>query len=158
MKIMKRMLCLALALVLCAGLMPVIGVSAAETTIEEKQQAAVAVAMAYLDKGHSVQYGGETLVPGIDRGDGGKTRSTNQTTPEGATPQETMYTVCSDFAHQVYWEAFHYQLKGDAGSCWTGGLVKTKPEEDPIAVWYWEKGDASKMDSEDAMTEVVKRV
>ena len=133
----KRGLCLLLTLALCAGMLAMLGGTASAATLEERQQGVVAVAWAYYDKGHSVQYDGSTLVDTINRTDGGKTRSTNQVSPEYATPQETMYTVCSDFAHQVYYEAYRYQLTGSAGRCWTGTIVKT-PKDDPISVWYYD--------------------
>ena len=100
-RIFKRWICLALTLVLCAGLLPVLGVTASATTLEERQQAIMAVAFAYFDKGHSVQYDGKTINKAINRSDYGKTRSTYKTSPETATPHETMYTVCSDFPCQV---------------------------------------------------------
>ena len=140
----KRGLCLSLVLLLCAALLPVTGASA--ETLEERQQAVVDVAWAYYDKGHSVQYDGTPMVDEIDRSNLGKSRSTNEVSPEYATPNETMFTVCSDFAHQVYWEAFRYQIipGGTAGSCTTSTLMRFGTEEDsvpnnPISVYHWEK-------------------
>ena len=133
----KRAVCLLLAAVLCASLLPALGVSAGAATLAERQQALVAVALAYHDKGHSVQYDGTSIVEDISRADGGKTRSTNQVAPEYATPHETMYSVCSDFAHQVYWEAFHYLLTGPAGNCWTGELLSVD-RNSPMVVYYWD--------------------
>ena len=122
---MKRAISLLLALVLCVGLLSALG-SASAASLEERQKIVVATALAYYEKGQSLQYDGNTICNDIARKYGGKTRSTNQEAPEYATPNETLYSVCSDFAHQVYYEAFRYQLGGSAGACWTGGLAATK--------------------------------
>ncbi len=140
---MKRATSLILALILCVGLLSGLSLNASAETLQERQQAVVTLAWAYYDKGHSVQYDGATIVPGIDRTDIGKTRSTNQVAPEYATPNETMYTVCSDFPHQVYWQAFGYSIKGNAGSCWTGGLMNIGTEKDTktnpqMSIYHWE--------------------
>ena len=138
----KRALSLLLTLILTAGLFSglSIGASAAETTLAERQQQVVAVALAYFDKGHSVQYDGKTINTDIKRQDYGKTRSTYRATPEDATPHETAYTVCSDFAHEVYWEAFHYELLGNGGSVWTGTLSNVA-RDNPMVVWYFDAYD-----------------
>ena len=106
---MKRALSLLLALVLCAGLLSALG-SASAASLEERQKIVVATALAYYEKGQSLQYDGNTICNDIARKYGGKTRSTNQEAPEYATPNETLYSVCSDFAHQVYYEAFRYSV------------------------------------------------
>ena len=133
----KRSIGLLLTAVLFIGLLPVLAAPAAAASLEERQQAIVAVCFAYFDKGRSVQYDGATISPGAIRGRG-YTRSTNEVSPEYATPDETMYSVCSDFAHQVYYDAFRYQLTGSAGNCWTGQILKI-PKDDPITVYYWDK-------------------
>ena len=133
----KRGLCLLLMLILCAGLLSGLTVNASAATLEERQQAVVAAALAYYDKGHSVQYEGTNLCDNIDRVDYGKSRSTYHSSPETATPDETMYTVCSDFAYQVYYEALGYKLLGNEGRCWTGSLGRY-PKNDPIVVWYYD--------------------
>ena len=142
-RIWKRSVCLMLTLVLCAGLLSALTVGAAAESLEERQQAVVTLAWAYYDKGHSVQYDGATINRTINRNDIGKTRSTNQVAPEFATPNETMYTVCSDFPHQVYWQAFGYSIKGNAGACWTGGLMNIGTEKDTktnpqMSIYHWE--------------------
>ena len=133
----KRAACLLFAAALCLSLLPALGGFAGAASLAERQQALVAVAMAYYEKGQSIQYDGTTIVDEIARADGGKTRSTNQVPPEYATPHETMYSVCSDFAHQVYWEAFHYLLTGPAGNCWTGELLAVD-RQSPMMVYYWD--------------------
>ena len=136
--ICKRGLCLLLTVILTAGLLSALTIGASALSLAERQQGIVAVAWAYYDKGHSVQYDGSTLVDDISRGDGGKTRSTYETSPEGATPNETMYTVCSDFAYQVYYEAYRYRLVKREGSCWTRPLAEYEPVE-PATVWAFDE-------------------
>ena len=133
----KRAVCMLLTAILFAGLLPVLTASASAMTLEERQQAVVAVALAYFDKGRGVQYDGVTISPGAKRGRG-YTRSTNEVAPEYATPDETMYSVCSDYAHQVYYEACRYHLTGSAGNCWTGKILDI-PKDDPITLYYWDK-------------------
>ena len=145
------MLCLMLALSLCAGLLTVLGAPVSAASLEERQQAVVAVAMAYYDKGRSVQYDGATIVDGVPRAPSGKTRSTNCEAPEYATANETLYSVCSDFAHQVYYEAFGYHILGSAGACWTDGILKI-PKDDPMVIYTYEK--SSGKDVKEALTEM----
>ena len=133
----KRGLCLLLTLVLSTGLLSGLTISAsAETSVEERGKQAVAVALAYFDKGHSVQYDGKRI-SNVKRSDYGQSRSTYEATPEFATPHETAYTVCSDFAAQVYWEAFHYTLLGNQGSVWTGTLSDATKDPETV-VWSHE--------------------
>ncbi|MBR3849283.1 MAG: hypothetical protein IKM36_02200, partial [Oscillospiraceae bacterium] len=80
----KRSVCLMLAALLCLGILPIFGTAA--DSMEERQQALVAVAMAYDDKGHSMQYDNKTVVDDVPRRDGGKTRSDALAPPEYATP------------------------------------------------------------------------
>ena len=147
----KKTVCMLLVLVLCAGLLPAISVGASALTLAERQQGVVAAALAYYDKGRSVQYDGSTIQNDITRGDGGCTRSTNQVSPEYATPTETMFSVCSDFAHQVYWDSFRINLCGSAGANTTGTLVH-KYKDTPMTVYYWSKETGS---SNDAISEML---
>ena len=146
-KFWKRGVCLALTLVLCAGLLPVFGVTASALSLEERQQAIMAVALAYFDKGHSVQYDGKTINKAISRLDYGKTRSTYKTSPETATPNETMYTVCSDFPCQVYWEAFRYEILGNEGKVWSRALARDA-KDDPSCVWYFVQDEGKNVKEE----------
>ena len=148
---MKRLFCLLLAAVLCALLLPVSGASAADT-LEERQQAIIATALAYFDKGNPVQYDRTHIVPNIPRKDGGKARITPQEAPEYATKYETIYSVCADYPHQVLWDAFGYKLFGEAGACWTGKYLAVK-EGHPMYVADWDK-DSGK-DVKEAITEMM---
>ncbi|MBR2897820.1 MAG: S-layer homology domain-containing protein [Oscillospiraceae bacterium] len=127
----KRSVCLMLTAALCLGILPIFGTAA--DSMEERQQALVAVAMAYYDKGHSMQYDNKTVVDDVPRRDGGKTRSDALAPPEYATPHNTLFSVCSTYMHDIYWDAFNFGLSGTPGTISTGGLSKIK-EDDPRCV------------------------
>jgi len=132
--IYNRGLSLLLSLLMLVGTLSGLsfGAAAVETTNEERGKQAVAVALAYFDKGHSVQYDGKTISTPPHRFDGGKTRSTNGVSPEFATPYETMYTVCSDFMHQVYWEAFRFDLLGKGPGFVATTTLSNVREPEPV--------------------------
>ena len=133
----KRALCLLLMLALCAGLLPVFAVSASAVSLEEKQRAVVLTAFAYFDKGRPVQYDsiGLSVVP---KDSGGTIRTTHEVAPEYATPDETMFSVCSDFCYQVYYNTFGYKLCGSAIGCYTARMSKFEPEKDPICAYKYD--------------------
>ena len=143
----KRGLCLLLTAVLFAGLLPVLTVGAGAAELTERQQAIMAVAWAYYDKGHSLQYDGKSINDYINRSDYGKTRSSYRASPETATPDETCYTVCSDYPCQIYWEAFRYEMLGNQGKTWTGTLSKLPPD-DPTVMWYFNKDEGKNIKDE----------
>ena len=134
----KRAVGMLLALALCAGLLTVLPLHAAAANLTERQKAVLAVAMAYYDKGKGMQYDGTTIVDPVERKTGGKTRSTNCEAPEYATENETLYSVCSDYCHQVYWEAFRFHLTGQAGTATTYAYQRVK-EGDPMFVGVYDK-------------------
>ena len=147
----KRILCLALTLTLCAGLLAAFSVPAAAYSLEEKQRAVILTAFAYYDKGHPVQYDSKDLSV-VSKGKGGAIRSTHSVAPEAASPDETIYSVCSDFCYQVYYNAFGFKLCGSAVSCWTGKMSKYNPGEDAICAYkYDSQKDSTKR--EDAITQ-----
>ncbi|MBR2080552.1 MAG: hypothetical protein IJ980_02825, partial [Oscillospiraceae bacterium] len=127
----KRSVCLMLAALLCLGILPIFG--AAAETPEERQQALVTVGMAYYDKGHSMQYEGRPIVDDIPRVDGGKIRSCDKASPEYATPHNTLFSVCSTFMHDIYWDAFNYDLLGSPGALVTLALANITAE-DPMCI------------------------
>ena len=137
---LNRPISLLLTLILCFGLLSGLTVNASAVTLEERQQAIMAVAFAYFDKGHSLQYDGSTMNKVISRTDYGKTRSTYKGSPETYTPHETGYTVCSDYPCQVYWEAFGYEIMGNEGKVWTRTLAREGGNE-PYCVWKYVKAD-----------------
>ena len=135
---MKRSISLLLTLVLCAGVFAglSIGASAAEIP-EERFQAMAAAAMAYYDKGHSMQYDGKSIVNDIPRKDGGKIRTTEYEPPEYATPHNTLYSVCSTFMHEIVYEAYGYDLLGSCGAVVTAALAKIKTD-DPLCLYRFD--------------------
>ncbi|MDO4846462.1 MAG: hypothetical protein Q3977_07565, partial [Oscillospiraceae bacterium] len=133
----KRVVCLLLMLALCAGLLPSFVLSASAVSLEEKQRAVVLTAFAYFDKGRPVQYDSIDLSI-IPKDDGGTIRSTHEVAPEYATPDETMYSVCSDFCYQVYYNTFGYKLCGSAIGCYTARLSKFEPGKDPICAYKYD--------------------
>ncbi|MBR2896327.1 MAG: S-layer homology domain-containing protein, partial [Oscillospiraceae bacterium] len=155
MKQMTNRICsLLLTLVLFAGFLPVTTASA--YTLEEKQEALVQTAWAYYDKGFAVQYDSTDLSI-VPKGSYGPLRITHETPPEFATPDETFFSVCSDYAYQIYYDVFGYKLLKNAYSCWTGGLSRRVPGKDAICAYKYE---SSKDDTprEKAITEYCKHL
>ena len=144
---LKKTVSLLLTLVTLAGLLSGLCINAGAATLEERQKVVMATAFAYFDKGHSVQYDGKTQNTAIKRTDYGKTRSTYRSSPERATPNETMYTVCSDFPCQVYWDAFGYELMGNQGKVWSRYLAR-EAKDDPSCVWYFVKDEGKDVKEE----------
>ena len=133
----KRFLCLALTLALCAGLLTVFTVSASAVTLEEKQRAVVLTAFAYYDKGRPVQYDSKGLSD-VSRVNGGAIRTTQDKAPEFATPDETIYSVCSNFCYQVYLNAFGYRVHHENPIyCLTENLSKYNTD-DPICAYKYD--------------------
>ncbi len=135
---MKRVCCALLILALSAGIVPTFGVVASAADLTERQQAVLAVAMAYYDKGEGMQYDGAAIVGPVNRKDGGKTRSTNCEPPEYATPNETLFSVCSDYCDQVYWEAFRFHIVKTAGAATTYAYQRIV-EGSPMFVGVYDK-------------------
>ncbi len=109
----KRICCLLLTIVMIVGLFPVLTGTASAVSLEEKQRAIILTAFAYYDKGAPVQYDSMGLSD-VKKARGGTLRSTHETPPEYASPDETAYSVCSDFTYQVYYDVFGYRVCGNA--------------------------------------------
>ena len=135
-KSMTRIGCFLLVLVLLAGLLPVLTVGAAATTLEEKQRAIVLTALAYFDKGRPVQYDSIELSV-VAKGKGGARRITMETPPEFATKDETWFSVCSDYPYQCYFDVFGYKLCGNPVANWTGRLSRLEPGKDAICTFRY---------------------
>ena len=133
----KRSLCLLFTAALLFGLLPALGTGAAAYSLEERQRAAVLTAFAYYDKGRPVQYDSLSLTP-ISRVVGGVTRTTQDCAPEYATPDETLYTVCSNYCYQVYYNAFGYRLLNKSAIyAYTGALTKFNTD-DPLCAYKYD--------------------
>ena len=133
----KRICSLLLTVVMIVGLFPVLAGTASAYTLEEKQRAVVMTAFAYYDKGIAVQYDSKSL-SAVGGGKGGATRTTQEVAPERATPDETIYSVCSDFTYQVYYNAFGFKCCGNAPRNVTATMSKYEPGKDPICAYKYD--------------------
>ncbi|MBR3849545.1 MAG: S-layer homology domain-containing protein, partial [Oscillospiraceae bacterium] len=142
---------LLLALVLFVGLVPVMSAPASALTLKEKQDAVVATAWAYYDKGLPVQYDSQALSV-VGKSKGGTVRSTWKQTPEYATPDETLFSVCSDYCYQVYFDAFKYDLhpKGPIYA-YTGNLAGWTKDTHPEVVWRYNCHDLKERNADERM-------
>ena len=81
--------------------------------LSEEQKAIYDIAMAYYDKGALVQYCDRQLTY---LGTKGPLRAADLVTPEAATSQSILYSMCSKFTFEIFYEAFqkpdgtHYQF------------------------------------------------
>ncbi|MBR2976929.1 MAG: S-layer homology domain-containing protein, partial [Oscillospiraceae bacterium] len=130
-----------LMLVMLAGLLPVIAAPASAYTLQEKRQAVIQTAWAYYDKGRALQYDSIDLSI-VPKTDFGPLRVTYEVTPEYATPDETMFSVCSDYCYQIYYNAFGYRLRPHPIYFYTGGIAKMEPSTDPICVYRYDSHTA----------------
>ena len=136
-KPLLRVCSLLLTIVMTAGLLPAFTAHASAATLEEKQAAILATAWAYYDKGRSVQYDSRGLCS-VSKGKGGVRRITMECAPEYATPDETLYSVCSDFTYDVYFDVFGYRILGDPVTNCTKNMAKLKMGEDPIVAYFYD--------------------
>ena len=98
-----------------------------EQTLQNRQQAIFDTAMAYYNKNPYVQYGRQyiTDVPYTAGGNQrGRTMAGN--TPEEASADNTLYTVCSSFVFETLYNAFGYRLMNDAKNALTVSLSAGK--------------------------------
>jgi len=94
-----------------------------ENTLENRQKALTAVALAYTYKGLINQYGLQDLNV-IDEFSGGGLRGNTleRNSPEENTKDLTLYQWCSSFVYDVVYHALGYQLNGDYVECRTDRL------------------------------------
>ena len=136
-KTLIRIGTLVMAVIMIAGMLPAMTASASAYTLEEKQRAVVMTAFAYYDKGIAVQYDSKSL-SAVSGAKGGATRTTQEVAPEEATPDETIYSVCSDFTYQVYYNAFGFKCCGNASRNVTATMSKYEPGVDPICAYKYD--------------------
>lgn len=125
---MKKIISLVLVLAALASLF-VMPVSAA-TDRAIAQKAIIETAFAYYYKEHFVQYDSTTLTYQAKRV-AGASRMTAGAAPEMAAADFTVYTVCSDFCSDVYYNTFGYWINGSPRKCNTANMVAipaTNPE------------------------------
>ena len=135
-KSMIRIGSLLLALVLLAGLLTALAPAASAVSLKEKQDAIIQTAFAYYDKGAPVQYDSIGLSV-VTKGKGGCIRSTHEMPPEYATKDETLYSVCSDFTYQVYYDVFGYRVCGNAVTNCCASMSKFEVGKDPICAYMF---------------------
>jgi len=127
---MKRLLALMLVLVtLCAYLVP--GAAAAEDTAT-LQKAILETALAYHYKGKYVQYDSTalTIQPKNEAGIG---RMSTNASPEDASADNIVYSVCSDYCYDVYYNVLGYKTMGSGRETRTR-LMTNLPATDPVIV------------------------
>ncbi len=132
----KRICCLLLTIVMIVGLFPVLTGTASAVSLEEKQRAIILTAFAYYDKGAPVQYDSMGLSD-VKKQRGGTLRSTHETPPEYASPDETAYSVCSDFTYQVYYDVFGFRCCGNPIRNCCAILSLYNPGKDPICIYKY---------------------
>ncbi|MBQ7566268.1 MAG: S-layer homology domain-containing protein [Oscillospiraceae bacterium] len=134
-KTVRSLVTVLLIAALLLGVLPLVSAAEpAKETYNDLQTAVCETALAYLHRGHSVQYDSIAITEqGKYLGDGGDIRETDWTSPEDATPDNVMFSVCSAYCFETYYDAFGYQMLGDPLSCKTNNLCNI-PADDPICV------------------------
>lgn len=128
-----------------------------KVTLTQEQQAVIDVANAFYWRGSAIQYDDYSMT--YQTSDSRKRRSMYTHTPEEATLQDIKYHVCSEYVHNIYYEAFSdgdgnpYKLKDGNGTItwFTGTMVglansSSKYYNSNIAVDYI-KGEAGEITS-----------
>ena len=82
-------------------------------TRADLEEAAVATAWAYYVKGPYIQYDSTIMSGRLTSYFGGSARLTARTAPEYSTKHFNFYSVCSDYAHQVYNEGLNIWAMGN---------------------------------------------
>ena len=135
---MKRFFSVILLFVLLVGLIP----TASAESYGDKVNAVVQTAAAFYYKNPYMQYDSVKLTS-RNEGAGGLNRNNRYITPEDATSQRNLYTVCSSYCFEVYWNALGYQLLGSSLRCVT---VNMFAEEGPIIAFKYRKTDDMPLD------------
>ena len=150
----RRIMALLLALAGLCVLLPV-GAGAAET-LTERQRAVQETALSYYYRKEAVQYDSYVLtVQGKHSGDGAETRQNDFTSPEDATMDNIMYSVCSGFPYEVYYDAFGYKILGEPQEFTTSSAIAVE-KDDPICVYKWLHAENKTHPLEDAIVEAHK--
>lgn len=103
---------------------------------ELQQKALLATAMAFYDKGPFIQYDSVLFTP-LSQQEGGRYRQHIGKTPEFATADTTLYTVCSVFCYEIYRQALGFLLAPNTLmaqtkeiSTWDNGMLVYKWTKD----------------------------
>lgn len=108
---------------------------------EDIRQAILQTALAYHYKGKYVQYD-STAITMQHKNSSGIGRMTSGDSPEMASRDYTVYSVCSDFMYDIYKNVLNYELMGTPRLCRT--YVMTQLPKDYPAIVYKYGGDAEK--------------
>ena len=124
----------AILLILAAlGAFLVPGAAAADAvdSYEDQVKAVLEVTRSYYCKNPYMQYDSVNLTS-ISKQRGGMLRTTRYVAPEYGTADRNIYTVCSSFCFEVYYNTFGYQLMGDPRDAETIDLAAA---EAPLMVY-----------------------
>ncbi len=116
-------------------------------TYAQRQRAIQLTALAYYLNGKAQQYDSAPLTY-LPPAQGGNKRQSSYVSPEEATEQRTVYTVCSSFVYEVYYNALGYSLGGAQISVATHPLFNDPPRGTAV---FREDFDAPTMTREEAM-------
>ena len=108
---------------------------------EDIRQAILQTALAYHYKGKYVQYD-STAITMQHKNNSGIGRMTSGDSPEMASRDYTVYSVCSDFMYDIYKNVLNYELMGTPRLCRT--YVMTQLPKDYPTIVYKYGGDAEK--------------
>lgn len=140
---MKKLLALVLVLVTvlslfagCGGnsdeiVLPTVKV---EDSLENRQQAGVEIAKALWRKNPYMQYDNTSLTP-LGSKMGWRAHFDWETTPEHASEQNIMYSVCSSFGYDTAFQSVEYSIMGSRPACLTKDLSLCKGVEDEMIVF-----------------------
>ena len=156
---MKKILALTLVLVTvlsvfagCAKeesdaiVLPVVEV---EDTVENRRQAAVEIAKSYWRKNPYVQYDNTAMTSGGGFKMGWRSQRDWDSTPEHASADLTVYTVCSSFTYDTAFQSVGVSIMGDRALCLTKDISKGSGI-DEVAVVYQRTNDPNNMAENEA--------
>ncbi|MBQ7566154.1 MAG: DUF11 domain-containing protein [Oscillospiraceae bacterium] len=110
----------------------------------DRQRAVVETALAYYYRGEAMQYDSAVLtIQEKYVGDGAVMRETDYTAPEQATRNDRLFTVCSGYCFEVYYNAFGYRLLGDPLENKSFRMVELPADDPVVAFRHEDEGDAT---------------
>ena len=130
---MKTTLRRVLVLLIVLATLSAFALPASAQTLTARQQAIVDTALAYYYKGAPMQYDSMKL----SKLDGGDFRSSRYAAPEDATKDNTVYTVCSSFGFEVYYNAIGFEIASTPRRTGNTALVQDNVGN---IVYHHEKG------------------
>ena len=106
-----------------------------EWTREELEQIVVETALGYYYQNPYVQYESNGLVAD------GTRRESSGDAPEMADYDSQVYSVCSDYMYDIYYNVFGYKLLGTPRGCTTGGMTQLAVTNPMVAYKYGADGE-----------------